>query len=154
MQDSAYRKLYRLDEGKMLFGVCAGLAEYFEVDATIIRIIVVLLSFGAGIGIVIYLVLAIIMPEKNKSTNNEESTYVHVKLIGNKFINVLTKVLSNCGLCRTIQGTRMWLGIFVISFGVILLLQNFDLLTWIRFDILWPIIIILIGFWLLSRRRR
>jgi phage shock protein PspC (stress-responsive transcriptional regulator) len=49
---------------KKLFGVCSGLANYFEVDPTIIRVLFVVAVLGFGTGILIYLIMAVIMPEK------------------------------------------------------------------------------------------
>jgi len=49
---------------KMLFGVCSGVGEYFEIDPTLVRVGFVIFGvFGAGI--VVYLIMAIIMPQKN-----------------------------------------------------------------------------------------
>jgi len=48
---------------KMLFGVCGGLAEYFGMDSTIVRIIFVTLAIlGVGTPVLIYIILAIVMP--------------------------------------------------------------------------------------------
>ena len=58
------KKLYRSSTNKKLFGVCGGLAEYFDMDATVIRIIYLLLLFGAGVGLLAYLICALVMPEK------------------------------------------------------------------------------------------
>lgn len=58
------KKLYRIPEEGMLSGVCAGLAEYFNVDVTIIRLLWVLTLFVAGTGILAYLVCAIVIPKK------------------------------------------------------------------------------------------
>ncbi|MBR5934704.1 MAG: PspC domain-containing protein [Bacteroidaceae bacterium] len=58
------KKLYRSTTNKKLFGVCGGLAEYFDVDPTVVRIIYLLLVLGAGVGILAYLICALIMPEK------------------------------------------------------------------------------------------
>ena len=56
------RKLYKSAADRKLFGVCGGLAEYFRVDATLVRLGMVLLAlFGAGV--VFYIVAAIVMPE-------------------------------------------------------------------------------------------
>lgn len=55
------KKLLRKD-GKIL-GVCAGLAEYLDVDVTIIRIAFVFSVIFFGIGIIPYLILALIMPK-------------------------------------------------------------------------------------------
>ena len=58
------KKLYRSSTNKKLFGVCGGLAEYFDMDATVIRVIYLLLLLGAGVGLLAYLVCALVMPEK------------------------------------------------------------------------------------------
>ena len=58
------KKLYRSSTNKKLFGVCGGLAEYFDVDPTVVRIIYLLLLLGAGFGLLAYLICALIMPEK------------------------------------------------------------------------------------------
>ena len=47
-----------------LFGVCEGLADYTNVDPTVIRIIFVLSSIYYGVGIIPYLILALLIPEK------------------------------------------------------------------------------------------
>lgn len=48
---------------KMLCGVCAGIAEYFNLDPTIIRLLWVILTFFGGSGILAYIIAAIIIPE-------------------------------------------------------------------------------------------
>lgn len=56
-------KLRRSNTEKMLFGVCGGLAEHFNMDPTIMRLIFVLLTFfGIGTPVLIYLIMAIVMP--------------------------------------------------------------------------------------------
>jgi phage shock protein PspC (stress-responsive transcriptional regulator) len=53
----------RLVKGnKMIFGVCSGLANYFSMDVTIMRLIFLVAFFAFGTGLIIYLVLAVIMP--------------------------------------------------------------------------------------------
>lgn len=46
----------------MIWGVCGGLAEYFNIDPTVVRIIAVLLIFANGLGILAYLLMAIVVP--------------------------------------------------------------------------------------------
>ncbi|MNM66156.1 Phage shock protein C [compost metagenome] len=58
------KKLYRSDTDKMISGVCGGLAEYFDIDATLIRIGWVVLVFMLGTGILAYLICALIIPHK------------------------------------------------------------------------------------------
>jgi len=55
------KKLSR-KEGKIL-GVCAGLGEHFDIDATVVRIAFVIFTFFGGSGILLYLILALIMPK-------------------------------------------------------------------------------------------
>lgn len=59
------KKLYRSRTDKKLLGVLGGLASYFNIDATILRIVYVLLSiFVLGCPIIIYLIAALIIPEE------------------------------------------------------------------------------------------
>lgn len=58
------KRLYKSRTNRVLCGVCGGLGEYFNLDPTIIRLIMVLLICGFGTGILAYIVAAIIMPEQ------------------------------------------------------------------------------------------
>ncbi|MEW6622391.1 MAG: PspC domain-containing protein [Bacillota bacterium] len=58
------KKLYRSETDKILGGVCGGLAEYFDVDATIIRLIVVATVIFAGTGILFYIIAWFLMPKR------------------------------------------------------------------------------------------
>ena len=63
------KKLYKIEEGKKLDGVCGGIAEYFNVDPTLIRLGWALVTLcTAGIGIIGYIVCAVIMPKKSEIT--------------------------------------------------------------------------------------
>lgn len=55
------KRLVRSREDRMLLGVCGGLANYLNVDPVIVRLAAVLLTLWNGVGLLIYLVLAIIM---------------------------------------------------------------------------------------------
>ena len=56
------KKLYRSLTNKKLCGVCGGLAEYFEMDATIIRFIWAILVVFAGTGLLLYIIAALVIP--------------------------------------------------------------------------------------------
>jgi phage shock protein C len=58
------RRLYRSRTNRKLAGVCGGLAQYFNTDATLIRVLTVVLALLGGPGLVIYLVLWIVVPEE------------------------------------------------------------------------------------------
>ena len=60
------RKLYRAEEGKMIAGVCAGLAEYFAIDPTLVRLAWVLFCALGGSGLLAYIICALIIPSKSQ----------------------------------------------------------------------------------------
>ena len=57
------KRLYRSTKDVMICGVCGGIAEYFEIDPTIVRLVAVVLLFGWGSGLLAYLIGAIIIPK-------------------------------------------------------------------------------------------
>ena len=87
------KKLYKSQKNRMIFGVCGGLADYFNMDVTLVRIIVVVLAlipWFRGFGVIAYIICGIIIPkqeigaeasdddvEKMKSANmdDEKSDY-------------------------------------------------------------------------------
>lgn len=56
------KKLYKSNQNKMLDGVCGGVAEYFGIDPTVVRLIWALFSLMGGCGILAYIIAAIIIP--------------------------------------------------------------------------------------------
>jgi len=56
------KRLYRSRDERIIWGVCSGIAKYFDVDPTLVRLIAVLTLFFACTGILIYLILTVIMP--------------------------------------------------------------------------------------------
>ena len=61
------KKLYRSTSDRMLTGVCGGVAEYFNIDSTIIRAIWAVASLFAFAGVLAYIVCAFVIPEKPDS---------------------------------------------------------------------------------------
>ena len=61
------KKLYRSDENKMLAGVCGGIAEYFGVDPTLIRLAWAVFSLLGGSGLLAYILAAIIIPRDDSN---------------------------------------------------------------------------------------
>ena len=71
------KKLYKSNTDKKICGVCGGLAEYFGMDSTVVRLILVLAVLFAGCGVLAYLIAALVMPQKpealNPGTDNTEA---------------------------------------------------------------------------------
>lgn len=58
------KRLFRSRDDKMISGVCGGIAEYFDVDPSLVRIATALLCVYAGSGLIIYIIASIVIPEK------------------------------------------------------------------------------------------
>lgn len=56
------KKLYKSSRDKKICGVCGGIAEYYNMDSTIVRLIAVLITVAFGSGILAYIILALVMP--------------------------------------------------------------------------------------------
>lgn len=57
-----YRKLYRSRKDRMIAGVCAGLADYFNIDPTWMRLLFILFFFAGGSALLVYLIMWLIVP--------------------------------------------------------------------------------------------
>lgn len=64
MTTPTYKKLYRSQKDRMLAGVAGGVAEYFNVDPTLIRLAFVFLLLWGGGGILLYIIMWIVVPEE------------------------------------------------------------------------------------------
>ena len=60
------KRIYKIEEGKKISGVCGGVAEYFNIDPVIVRVIWGVLAFLYGTGIIIYFVCAFAFPNKSE----------------------------------------------------------------------------------------
>lgn len=58
------KRLYRSRENKVVAGVCGGIAEYFDIDPVIPRIIFLLIALPGGISVLVYFIFWILMPKK------------------------------------------------------------------------------------------
>lgn len=58
------KKLYRVRDGKVFMGLCSGIARYFDLDPTIVRVIWIVLSLACGFGLLAYLICSLFVPEE------------------------------------------------------------------------------------------
>ena len=61
------KKLYKSNDDKKLCGLCGGIAEYFELDSTVVRLARVLFTVLGGSGIIAYIIAAIVMPKMSEN---------------------------------------------------------------------------------------
>lgn len=142
------KKIYRSDSEYMIAGVCGGLGEYFQVDTTLIRIIFVLLAFGGGAGIIIYLILAFIIPKKNGSNkvNIEENIENVTEDIAKNISSKAKKVKIEINRSKKINV----FGLILIILGIMFLWNTFGFFK-IDSEILWPSLLIILGFSILFK---
>lgn len=150
-------KITKSRTDKVIEGVCGGLAQYFGIDPVIVRLIFVVLLFINGIGFFLYIILAIIMPKPEKTDQSPQETIrENVQEMGER----VKEAGEGLGMALSKNNEEKhphragWFGIILILLGIFLLLDNFNLIRWFDKDLLWPVIIILIGAWLLVRRWR
>lgn len=153
----------------MLGGVCGGLAEYFDIDPVLVRIVFVLVALVHGIGIVAYIILWILMPRESELGAPPSVTIrSNIEGIGEDVRSAFQRPPSEPGQPSPPPGTEpppaaprrssltgaYLLGIILVGLGVILLLDNLNVFWWLRASQLWPLILVAAGIALLLGRGR
>ncbi len=147
-------KLYRSDKDRMLFGVCGGLAKYFGIDSSLMRIIVILLALATGIGILVYFIMAFIVPLEGstKTTpreivlDNVEEAKNTAQGLGQNIRDTFSGKKTESQETEQAQTKRRNLfGVILIVVGVFLLLGVFGIFHWANWSVIWPIVLIAIG---------
>ncbi len=130
---SSTRKLRKSSTDRLIDGICGGVAEYFHVDSTLVRIGWVLLAFAGGVGLVLYLAAILIMP-------SPDSTILAAPPVNRSRVSGFLVA----GILAIVVGC-LWLfklfGIFSLPF-----------LAWYSWKAILPLVLIAIGVILLVRR--
>lgn len=137
------KKLYRSCKDKVLGGVAGGLGEYFEVDATLIRLVIALL-FLSGVGFVAYLLAWIIIPMdpscENSKTGAEEIEEKAEK-VANEVLQATKK--GEKKVKSEVSDLRFWAGLILVIWACGLLFQNISGISlWHDF---WPVVFVFLG---------
>ncbi|HZK56849.1 MAG TPA: PspC domain-containing protein [Clostridia bacterium] len=139
-------RLYRSESDKKIAGVCGGIAEYFGIDSTIVRLLWLISIAVYGTGFLIYIIAAIIMPGRediNAGTDPNKNS--------NK-INSPKDSTFNRGFDR--EKNRKFFGYALIVVGIILFGKRFTILRWLSFKFLFPIVLIVLGIFILSNNSK
>jgi phage shock protein C len=158
-----YKKLYRSNTDKMIGGVSGGIAEYFEIDPTIVRILFVLAVFFGGGGLIAYIILWIIVPEKpyvfpgtQQTQSESQSNFAQSEQASeNKEQNSTTNSEPfNYAAFQQKQksNTGSVAGIVLVVIGALFLLNNF--IPRFNFGDFWPFILIAVGIALLLNAKK
>ena len=132
------KKLYRSTRQKALAGVCGGIAEYFDIDVTLVRLGWVVLLFLEGVGLILYILAAIIIPQQPGYSNDTSET-------GH------ADQSSDASYTKEVPGRSnaiMIIGLIMIGVGGIMLLNRifpgWRILRELKV-LGWPLILILVG---------
>lgn len=160
--DVMAKRLYRSKRECIIGGVAGGLAEYFDVDPTIMRILWVLVAFANGIGVLAYIVAWIVVPanprwqsgerfERTESIRNEvldKAREVEARLKGEVAHLGQEETPRAPGSERSPESSAKVVGIVLVCIGLLFLARNFW--SWIDFGTLWPVILVVAGVALLA----
>lgn len=143
----------------MIAGVCGGLAEYFSVDPTLLRIAFVALAFLNGAGLILYIILAIVMPEEEKDSEKKLSAEADTSAESAKDnvakdsevqqvkeeAHFKEKEGKEVEASTESQGLRTIFGAALVTLGLFFLLQQIFPWLQIRWQFVWPFVIIIVG---------
>lgn len=121
------KRLQRPPDKAMIGGVCAGIADYFEVDPTWLRLLAVLLIFASGFGLVAYIVAWIVIPRGALAAVGENPTVESAN-----FVPLRQESPS--------RGMGFIPGIVLILLGMVFLFD--ELFWWFDWDYVWPLLIV------------
>ncbi len=162
------KKLYRSNKDKMLGGVAGGLAEYFAIDPTLVRIIFVVSLFAGGAGVLAYIILWIVVPEEpyafaapNAGTGNAAGTEADPGTEGNTGTESGSSEEGNPqpnyeqyqqAMAEQRHKRSSIFGVILVVVGLLFLLDNF--IPRIHFGDFWPLLLVAIGIGLLLNARK
>jgi phage shock protein PspC (stress-responsive transcriptional regulator) len=149
------RKIYRKTDDCIIAGVCGGLADYFEIDETLVRIIFVILTIGGGSGILLYLILWLVIPKEGKENKNigwEENVKEFTQDVSKKAKTVAKEIKKEIKVekIKPEKKNGSFVGLLLIIWGGVLMIDKFIPVV-IRWDYVWPGILIFLGGYLMLR---
>lgn len=146
------KKLYRSKKDQIIGGVCGGIAEYFGIDATLVRLAFVLFALIEGAGIIAYIIAWIIVPERpeGQSTKSEEEVYdVELDSEDEEGEYKAEEKNSSQGEKKSKEQRKRILGLILVALGIFFIVDSWiPSFYWRRF---WPVILIGLGVLLIYR---
>ena len=149
MRDAGQQAFHRGGD-RIIGGVCSGLAAGFHVDVLLVRLAFVILAFFQGIGLFIYIVLWLVMPEETESgpRSGFDSVARDMQRVGNEIRGQLGPPGDPGAPSTGLGGQAVVLGVVLVILGGALLAVNIGLVSW---TVVWPVAVIAIGAGLLLR---
>lgn len=148
------KKLYRSRTDRVAFGVCGGLGEYFKIDPILFRFLFILLFLADGIGIFLYIIMAVIVPaEPRKSGHKERDIESEIDEFADKIGKKAEDLSDELKFNERLSGSRNVLGVIVILIGLFFLSRETFNLDWINTALVWPFAIIAVGLYIIFKKQ-
>ncbi|GAB6087704.1 PspC domain-containing protein [Alkaliphilus crotonatoxidans] len=133
------KKLYLSRNDKKLAGVCGGIAEYFDIDSTLVRLLWVLFTIPGGAGLLVYIIAAVIMNEPPIHQNHQGGINL------DKDQNVSGSYYESSQSERSNHRDNILIGGILVVLGGYFLTKNLFNWSWLSIRYLMPILLIVIG---------
>lgn len=130
-------KLYRDEQHKKIGGVCAGLAAYFDVDISLVRVLFVLAVVLGGSGVLAYIILWIVIPPMPLVSPSDD--FFNSSQPGSQS-QPYAPAKPHTVTTGSIVG-----GLILILLGIYLTLDQFNIIPGFDFNTFWPLVLIIIG---------
>ncbi|SDH07029.1 PspC domain-containing protein [Desulfosporosinus hippei] len=145
-------RVYRSVRDKMIGGVCGGLADYFRVDVTLVRLIALIALFAGGVGFLAYIAAWIIIPVDSAEHDNFVNYKHDVGDGGKEIIADLKEEARDYGKLENNprENRSIVAGGVLVVLGVVFLLQRW-FPYWFDMSKMWPIFLIIIGIFIIAR---
>ena len=151
-------RLERSTTNKVVAGVCGGIAEYLQVDATLVRVFFVVGTIlTGGLGLLGYIVLVVLVPLPGQPAPFVKTSGVTTSTVdaaAGSDPTATAPVLSPPADPEVAERNRAAFGVVLIALGAIFLLSNAGLFRIVRWDLAWPLVLVAIGVLLLAQRVR
>ena len=151
-------KLYRSKKDCVIGGVCGGIAEYFDIDTTLVRLLAVLIFFFGGSGLIAYIIGWIIIPQNpNGNTEDNFENKGEIEGIIKKGTDKANKKVEGNlpeerSKGKSERNRNIILGVIFIIAGFIFMGSTlFPWITWVAWGTFWPVIIIVVGLVIMIR---
>lgn len=140
-------RLERSTTDKMIAGVCGGIASYLQVEVTWIRLVFAILALFGGVGILAYIVLAIVMPLPGQRAIADGTAAA---------TDATEPYATGEATAQPVdtERRRQFAGYALIAIGLIFLLNNQGLFRFLEWRTIWPLALVTIGVLLLAQRLR
>lgn len=177
--EKSTKKLYRAQQERIVAGVAGGLGEYFNIDPVLVRIIFVALALVHGLGILLYVLFWLIVPNQDGGNIGDKVAGFSavLKRSEEKLANKIKELKKSEGKGQAaddepvvtqeapateqpqpagpswFHDKKRMVGLAIIILGGAYFLSGLLNVSWFKWDLFWPIALVIVGFYLLVSKK-